>query len=195
MQKREPCEKCGKLVAPHESVSFGSIEKGSQHLCMGCTNAAISMYSGVDFKHPEYLPMTLTDSEGVEHEFHFNTRLLGNRIVIEALEIKNDEPRGYAFEIYCDNPEEDTLELFRRLFDRMLRSLSKRHLEVDQYGLHIAKPDIVRARISCDLENPDNVPLLVIDGKEIAWDDFGRMLMTYEGFQFKMEIFDISEER
>jgi len=30
--------------------------------------------------------------------------------------------------------------------------------------------------------------------KEIKWDEFGRMLMTYEGFNFKLEIFDKSDE-
>jgi len=30
--------------------------------------------------------------------------------------------------------------------------------------------------------------------KEIRWDEFGRMLMTYEGFHFKLEIFDRSDE-
>jgi hypothetical protein len=38
------------------------------------------------------------------------------------------------------------------------------------------------------------VPLLVIDGREITWEEFGRMLMTFEGFQFKLEICDRSEE-
>jgi len=195
MQKLAPCEKCGKLIAPYESVSLGSIEEGHQRLCMACTNTEIAKRNGVNFKHPEYQPMTLTDSEGVEHEFHFNTRFLGDRVAISALEIKNGEHRGYEFEVLGDNPEEDTLELFRRLFDRMQRSLSQRHLDVDEYGLRIAKPDIVRARISYDQENPDNGPLLVIDGKEVVWDDFGRMLKTFEGFQFKLEIFDISDER
>jgi hypothetical protein len=36
--------------------------------------------------------------------------------------------------------------------------------------------------------------LIVIDGKEIRWDEFGRMLRTFEGFNFKLEIFDRSEE-
>ena len=119
MQKREPCENCGKLVAPHESVSLGSIEKGYRHLCMACTNASIAERADVDFKHPEYLPMTLVDTEGTEHEFHFNTRLLGDKVAIDAFEIKNGEPRGHRFQIIDDNPEEDTFELFRRLFDRM----------------------------------------------------------------------------
>ena len=47
------------------------------------------------------------------------------------------------------------------------------------------------------IESDDNYghqPLIVIDGKEIKWDEFGRMLMTYEGFNFKLEIFDKSDE-
>jgi hypothetical protein len=38
------------------------------------------------------------------------------------------------------------------------------------------------------------VPLVVVDGREITWEEFGRMLMTFEGWQFKLEIRDISEE-
>ncbi len=35
---------------------------------------------------------------------------------------------------------------------------------------------------------------LIIDGKEITWEDFGQMLMTYEGCNFKLQIFDESDE-
>jgi hypothetical protein len=38
------------------------------------------------------------------------------------------------------------------------------------------------------------LPLLVIDGREIDWDQFGRMLMSYEGWQFKLTLADKSEE-
>jgi hypothetical protein len=38
------------------------------------------------------------------------------------------------------------------------------------------------------------VPLLVIDGREISWQQFGRMLMRFEGRQFKLEIHDRSKE-
>ncbi len=30
-------------------------------------------------------------------------------------------------------------------------------------------------------------PFLVIDGQEISWDDFGRMLMAFEGWQFTIQ--------
>jgi len=38
------------------------------------------------------------------------------------------------------------------------------------------------------------MPQLVIDGREISWADFGRLLMSYEGWQFKLTISDNSEE-
>jgi hypothetical protein len=195
MQEPMPCEKCGKLVAPWQSVSLGSDEGKYQHLCMACTNAEIAEQAGVNFKHPDYQPMALPDIDGIDHEFHFNTRLLGDKVVISALEIKDGEHRGYEFEVLGYDPEEDTLELYRLLVDKMRRGLMQRHLKVDEHGIHIAKPDIVRARIDYDLENPDYGPLIVTDGKEVSWHEFGRILATFEGFQFKMEIYDITEER
>jgi hypothetical protein len=36
--------------------------------------------------------------------------------------------------------------------------------------------------------------MLVIDGWEVSWEEFGRMLMTFEGWHFRMEIRDRSEE-
>jgi hypothetical protein len=45
-----------------------------------------------------------------------------------------------------------------------------------------------------DDEQDGRVPLLVIDGHEISWDQFGRMLMSFEGWQFKLQIRDRSEE-
>ena len=60
----------------------------------------------------------------------------------------------------------------------------------------ITNGDLVRGKIDCDLNSPDyeRLPLIVIDGKEISWSKFGQMLMSYEGFNFKLEIFDRSDE-
>ena len=81
----------------------------------------------------------------------------------------------------------------------MLSGLHQKHIEWSDTtnSWQITKVDVVRAKIDSDLENDDyygHPPLIVIDGKEIKWEDFGRMLMTYEGFNFKLEIFDRSDE-
>jgi hypothetical protein len=49
-------------------------------------------------------------------------------------------------------------------------------------------------RIEWDETQPGRVPLLVIDGREVSWDEVGRMLMSFEGWQFRLEIRDRSEE-
>lgn len=53
---------------------------------------------------------------------------------------------------------------------------------------------LVRGRITCDSEEHGRVPLLVIDGRTVSWEQFGRMLMSFEGWQFRLEICDRSEE-
>jgi hypothetical protein len=62
------------------------------------------------------------------------------------------------------------------------------------YGLQIADGRVVRGRIRWDASNDDQLPLLVTDGREIDWEQFGRMLTSHEGAQFKLTIADKSEE-
>jgi hypothetical protein len=38
------------------------------------------------------------------------------------------------------------------------------------------------------------MPVVVIDGQNISWNDFGEMVMTCEGFNFRLDIRDKSEE-
>jgi len=76
----------------------------------------------------------------------------------------------------------------------MRRALSIKDVKDDALGLQIADHQIVRGRIEWDDAGDGRVPLLVIDGREITWEEFGCMLMSFEGRQFKLEIRDLSEE-
>jgi hypothetical protein len=100
---------------------------------------------------------------------------------------------GYSFQI-IGNPEDDLLVLLGRLIEKMRRALSVKHLKDGDYGLEIAGEGMVRGRIESDAAYDGRLPLLVIDGREIEWEQFGRMLMSYEGSQFKLTIADKSEE-
>ena len=53
---------------------------------------------------------------------------------------------------------------------------------------------MLRGTIDSDPDQDHRVPMLVIDGREFSWDDFGRMVATFEGWQFKLEFRDRSEE-
>jgi hypothetical protein len=74
------------------------------------------------------------------------------------------------------------------------RGLANSHLEEGRHGLQIGDPGIVRARIESDPERETDMPVVVIDGRNISWNEFGRMVATYTGFQFKVEMHDLSDE-
>jgi hypothetical protein len=86
------------------------------------------------------------------------------------------------------------LALIGRLIDKIRRALSFRHIIEGELGPRFADHGVVRGTIEWDDARHGQVPLVIIDGREITWDELGRMLMTYEGWQFKLEIRDKSEE-
>ena len=91
-------------------------------------------------------------------------------------------------------PEDDLLMLLGKLIEKMRRALAVKHLANGALGLQIGDHQIIKGQIEWDAAQEGHVPLLIIDGREITWEEFGRMLMTFEGFQFKLNICDKSEE-
>jgi hypothetical protein len=79
------------------------------------------------------------------------------------------------------------------MIEKIRRALGRKHIEDSEFGLQI-KDDVVRGSIESDMSEDERTPLLVIDGREITWEQFGKMLMTFEGWQFKLELLDRSDE-
>jgi hypothetical protein len=144
------------------------------------------------FANIRFEPVGMVDRAGEKHEFHFQTRLLGNIVALDAFELRDESPAGYRFQV-VGHPGDDALVLLGRLIEKMRRALSTQHLTDGEYGLQIADRT-VRGRIEWDDSAAERTPLIVVDGREISWEDFGRMLMTFEGWQFKLDISDPSEE-
>ncbi len=188
------CNSCGIDVPPYDGVHL-SHEGTTEFLCSRCYNEVVSYETGLKFDHLSFHPVTLKDTGDQDHTFHFQTHLFGDHVAIRALEIQDGEPRGYEFSI-CGDVEDDLFGLFGKLVDRIRRELGRRHIEPgDLTRYSITDEDIVRGRITWDDDTGGQLPCLVIDGKELSWHEFGRMLMAYEGFHFKLEIFEGSEER
>ena len=107
-------------------------------------------YSEPDFDHVDFEPIILKDTRGVEHEFHFTVRHLGDRIGIDSFEIKDGHRGGYEFRL-IGGIDKEIFDLFGKLFERMRRGLNgENHLEWDgsTNSWQISNDDIVRARIS-----------------------------------------------
>lgn len=192
--RKKHCSECGTEVSSYDGV-YLSTGDTSRFLCSKCYNESISEAIGLNFDHLSFHPIMLTDRDGVDHTFHFQTRLFGDKVNIQALEIKDHEPKGYEFSEHGD-VEDDLFGLFTKLVDRLRRELERKHIEPSDLSRYrITNQDIVRGHITWDDETDGEVPCLIIDGKELSWHEFGRMLMTYEGFHFKLQIFEGNEER
>lgn len=191
---QKQCDSCRTIVPTYDGVYLSS-ENTTRFLCSKCYNESISESIGLNFNHLSFHPITLADKDDENHTFDFQTRLFGDKVLIQALEIRNGEPRGYEFSIHGD-AEEDLFGLFAKLVERIRRALARKHIETtDLTRYRITDENIVRGHITWDDDTGGEIPCLVIDGKELSWHEFGRMLMTYEGFHFKLEIFERSEEK
>jgi hypothetical protein len=187
------CAACDTTVPTHDVVSCGSIEQGYRTLCTRCFNAEVASALGLEhFEHVRLAPVVMTDCAGEQHEFHFRTRLLGDVMALEAFELRAGVPDGYQFEIVGE-PDGEPLSLLGSLIERMRRSLSVRYLESGEGDARIAEQTVC-GRIEWDESGDGRTPLLVIDGQDVSWDEFGRMLMSFEGWQFRLAIRDRSEE-
>lgn len=195
--KAIPCERCGKLVPRHDLTHF-TTDAGPLLLCTQCFNADVAERVGIDdFDNHPLDPISIADVEGVVHQFHFQTRLLGDMVTLEAFELKEGEPSGYQFQLIGE-PGEDRFVQLGRLVKRIRGALANKYLEDSKYGLQVKDME-VKGKIEPDTSDEADVfgtrlPMLVIDGREVSWEQFGEMLMTFEGFQFKLQIVDSSDD-
>lgn len=193
-----PCERCGKVV-PYHDVTHYTTDAQTLILCTHCFNADVAERSGIeDFDNHPLDPISITAVDGVVHQFHFRTRLLGDIVTLEAFELKEGEPAGYQFQLIGE-PEEDRFIQLGRLVARIRSTLAAKYLEDSKYGLQVKGME-VKGKIEADMSDPTDLygatqlPMLVIDGREVSWEQFGEMLMSFEGFQFKLQIIDKSED-
>jgi len=187
------CEACGTTVPGYDVVNYGSMEQGYRELCTRCFNDEVANALSLDrFENVRLHPVVMTDCAGERHEFHFQWRLLGSMGVLDAFELTAGEPGGYQFQIIGE-PDDDPLALLGRLIERMRRSLSVKYLVRSEHGRQIADLTVC-GRIDWDGSQDGRIPMLVIDGQEVSWRELGRMLMTFEGWQFRLTIFDRSDE-
>ena len=188
------CDGCRQSAPSYDIVNYGSIERGYRRLCGQCFNTEVAKAAGLEgFEHAKFEPVGLADCAGEVHEFHFRTHLFGPGVALDAFELRDGSPAGYHFQIIGD-PADDMLVLLGRLIAKIRRALSVKHLVDGELGLQIGDNRVVQGMVESDRDYDGRAPLLIIDGREVTWDEFGRMLMSFEGWQFKLNLADKTEE-
>jgi hypothetical protein len=187
------CDRCNETGPACDFVSAG-LDGTLQMLCNRCFNTEIARFVDLQyFQHPSFTPLRLRDTHGHHHEFHFLSLMLGNRLLLEAFEVAgNGDCAGYRFQSLGE-PESEPFALFRQLIEKIKRALATTYLVADAGRLQVAETRVT-GRIEWDRVDNANRPCVIIDGRRIEWADFGAMLLAFEGWQFRFEMFDPSVE-
>lgn len=168
------------------------IRLGEDHLCLSCYNGMMATQLGVAItSYPEGVAMK--DGQGTLHHFRLRKRLDPIGIIMEAGE---EREGGYQFREYGEL-HEDQGELLLRLLNKMESEMSELYIENGEFPngqiYHFMPNDRLAGRVEPNPADRDT-PLLAVNGKHYTWEEIGRMLMHYEGFQVKLEIVDLSED-
>ncbi|WP_321794998.1 hypothetical protein [Caballeronia sp. J97] len=187
------CERCRADKPAHDFVRAGSLDGTWRVLCSRCFNDEMAQFADLrNFEHPNFTPLRLLDAHGYEHEFHFRSLLLGDQLSLEAFELVDDDSVGYRFQSLGD-PELEPFALLAQLIQKIRRALATTHLVAEAGGLQVAET-MVRGRLDRDGAEHTSQPCVIIDGRRVDWQDFGAMLLAFEGWQFRLELLDPSDE-
>ena len=191
------CQECQKEKRDlgFTSINFGD-GKPPKMFCQTCFNKYAAEQMGVPAPDPaEFPPVKLFDSIGKEHTFYFEVRLSTGLGMIASEIDDNNNPYGYEFSI-IKHPNTPSSEVYSQLIEKIKKGLSVRYLHSSDFGecssqnrLYI-KDDVIIGRI----EQKEDTPMVVIDGKEYTWEDLGQFVSSHEGFNFRLECIDPYED-
>lgn len=183
------CEHCESKETKHVlSIS----KDNSLYLCSDCYNELMAEELGIDVE-PMIDSFSLKDYQGTSRTFYVEKKLDPIGIFLEANENKE---YGYRFavhgELNCDQQE-----LLNKLIAKARRGTRKQYVKEGVFPsgqrYNTLATDQIIGLLECDKAS-DRIPLVIIDGKPFTWDQLGKMLMSYEGFQIKIEMFDETDD-
>ncbi|ARD48864.1 hypothetical protein [Sporosarcina sp. P33] len=178
------CEQC--------STDKVHVQFGNQPLCMDCYNSMMAAELGIEL--PE-LPITFIadDANGVMRIFEVERMIMGTTILLTAHERRE---QGYEFAV-DGQLDDDQHKLFKQLIEKTTRGLSETYLATGKFPsgepYTYIKQNHLKGVLSYDSDNCDT-PLVIIDGKPYTWNEVGRLLQAFEGFQVKMVMKELADD-
>jgi hypothetical protein len=189
-QESNDCDLCSAEISFTMGIHT-QVDSKQVLLCEKCFNKRMADHMGMSFEQIELNDITLEDCDGRKHTFKFQTHMVPTGLSIRALERVGDDI-AYQFQVLGDF-DCDQSNLILDLYAKIKRGISQKYLEdSDHFGQRIKDMDVV-GRVCWDEEDSDR-PMLWIDGKKVSWDEFGKMVTSFEGWQFKLKMIDPSDD-
>jgi len=137
----------------------------------------------------------ITDKRKKKYLFKIVSFMVPSGLLSEAREVTKDNSCGYTLQVLADF---DIEPVFAEniLKAKIKKGINQRHITRHRGIWEIREGEVLRGRIDWAEDKSDTEfnRCFVIDGKRITIEDFVRMLEPFEGFNFKFEIKDPSED-
>ncbi len=130
-----------------------------------------------------------------KYRFKVSSFFVPTGLASMAVEVTEDGVPGYEFQILSDHDMEPQLAE-EELMKKVRRGLNRRHLKTESGKLIIGAKGVLRGAIAYNDDFSDTKfdRNFVIDGKRITMEKFNELLQEYEGWNFKLQIVDPSDD-
>ncbi len=169
---KDACTECG---------TGARMAVGGAALCDRCFNHRLAELTGLP-ELPGPPPVEeLTGADGRQHRLRYRLWRGPDGIVAEAEEDEVDDGPGYRLRVAGDH-DDDPARLLDALRTRLRAEVGHRHLEAEAGG----DGWLVAGTEVCGRIETVDPPQVVVDGRLLTWDELGRALAPYEGWQFSL---------
>jgi hypothetical protein len=193
------CDVCG--TTSSRGGGFTNLSSGktgeSQVMCPSCWNDFAADRMGVEPPESSDLkPVKILDCDGRPHEFEFEVRLSTGLGVVAYELVNGERGLGYEFSV-LEHPETPLRQAYAKLIAKIAAGLSVKYLETKndhhfRWGQTYIAGSAVNGRVEehRDEETGEEQLGVVVDGRFLTFEEFGRALSSYIGFNFRLETFD-----
>lgn len=192
----EKCQWCGENCKGYGMVVLHvKEEEPSQKICSDCFNGYMAEMLEVEDYEDYEQELIFKDCDGIDHCFQINKKIFPTGIFWEAVELLDENNVGYLFKTHQDHDEDSKVAL-KRLYAKIEKGLSKKFIVKKSSCGHEYNSlidDKADGRIEWDDNYDGHIPRFIIDGKGYSLEELGKMLMTYEGWNFKLEVIEPTE--
>ena len=180
------CADCG---GPDARTSIGGVSR-----CDGCCNSHISAQTGWPSLPAPPGVETLRAGDGREVRIRYRlTWTPSGLLCAEAEEADLPPGDGFRFVVYGER-DADPQEVLDRLHRIVQREVARAYLEPSGVGEEtwaIAGSEVA-GRVDWSGDGAVRAPSVVVDGRRLTWEAFGRLVASFEGWGFWMRFDDSS---
>jgi len=177
------CQDCG---ATEVSTYLDSVP-----LCDRCADRRVSRLTGFPELPEPPEPITIRDPSGGSRTLRFRMWRVPTGIEVEIEETGVREGGGYQRAILGAH-DADPGELVARLHSLAIDEVGRQYLELNPHRPGwLLVDDVVEGHLVWSEGHETGAPYdVVVDGRTLSWEEFGRTLEAYEGWRFRMELAD-----